>query len=116
MSCDPPPRVVRLDELTGHPVGRGLVRCVELGGLAFDQATFEPGWRWSEQHPGEDWCEERHVGFLIAGRMGFRMRDGSELEARAGDVYLVPPGHDSWTCGDEPCVALDLRVVRGPGL
>ena len=80
----------------------------EAGG----RATFEPGWRWSD-HATTDSCEERHLGYLIAGRMRFRMRDGSELEAGAGDVYLIPPGHDAWVVGEEPCSALDLQTVAG---
>ena len=43
--------------------------------------------------------------------MGFRMDDGTELEARAGDVYLIPAGHDAWVVGDEPCVALDVVPI-----
>ena len=30
---------------------RGRVDLIRLGGIAFDRATFEPGWRWSE-HAG----------------------------------------------------------------
>jgi hypothetical protein len=40
------------------------------------------------------------------------MDDGSELEASGGDVYLIPPGHESWVVGNEPCVALDLKPTR----
>jgi hypothetical protein len=31
------------------------------------------------------------------------MDDGSEEEFRTGDVMMLPPGHDAWTVGDEPC-------------
>jgi hypothetical protein len=44
--------------------------------------------------------------------MRFRMDDGTEIEARSGDVYLVPPGHDAWVVGDEECVALDIRALQ----
>lgn len=89
-------------------LGLGRVDRIELGGLVFDRATFFPGWRWSvHAGPGTS-CAERHVGYLVSGRMRFRMDDGTELEARAGDVYRIPPGHDAWVLGDEPCVALDL--------
>lgn len=85
----------------------GRVEVVRLGGVSFERATFRPGWRWST-HAGEGLCQERHLGYLIAGRMCFAMSDGTRLEAGAGDVYLVPPGHDAWVVGDEPCSALDL--------
>jgi hypothetical protein len=28
----------------------GRVDLVEVGGMAFDRATFQPGWRWSKQN------------------------------------------------------------------
>jgi uncharacterized cupin superfamily protein len=40
--------------------------------------------------------------------MGIRMEDGSEVEVGPGDVFASPPGHDAWTVGDEPCVAVDF--------
>jgi uncharacterized cupin superfamily protein len=36
------------------------------------------------------------------------MDDGTELEIGPGDVVSIPPGHDGWTIGDEPCVVLDF--------
>ena len=93
---------------------RELERCrvdlIRLGGISFDRATFEPGWRWSE-HAGQGGsCQERHVGYLISGRMRFRMDDGTEVDAQAGDVYLIPPWHDAWVVGNEPCVAPRSRL------
>jgi uncharacterized protein YjlB len=38
------------------------------------------------------------------------MDDGTEIDAAAGDVYLIPPGHGSYVVGNEPCVALDLGL------
>jgi quercetin dioxygenase-like cupin family protein len=85
---------------------RGRVDLVRLGGVSFERATFEPGWRWSDVHDGS--CQERHLGYVVSGRMRFLMDDGTEIGAVAGDVYLIPPGHDSYVVGNEPCVALDL--------
>ena len=99
-----------LAEAEERAIPHGLVHCLELGGISFDRASFEPGWRWSE-HAEEDWCRQRHHGYLVAGRMRFLMQNGTEHEAAAGDVYLIPAGHDSWVVGDEPCVALDLHIV-----
>lgn len=108
------PHVRSLDAATTSrvlPMGR--VDLIELGGIAFDRATFQAGWRWSE-HAEEAGagrlCCQRHLGFLISGRMRFRMDDGTEVEAAAGDVYSIPPGHDAWVVGDQPCAALDLSV------
>ncbi len=34
------------------------------------------------------------------------MDDGTVHEMRAGDLFYIPPGHDSWVVGDEPYVSL----------
>ena len=33
--------------------------------------------------------------------------DGSEFDARPGDVTALPQGHDAWVVGDEPAVVVD---------
>jgi hypothetical protein len=53
-------------------------------------------------------CSQRHLGYLVSGRMRFRIEDDTEVEAAAGDVYLIPPARDAWVVDDQPCVALDL--------
>jgi hypothetical protein len=35
------------------------------------------------------------------------MADGSEFDARPGDVTALPQGHDAWVVGDEPVVVVD---------
>jgi hypothetical protein len=45
--------------------------------------------------------------------MNVRMDDGSEGETGLGDVMIIPPGHDAWTVGDEPCVVFDFSA-RSP--
>ena len=36
------------------------------------------------------------------------MDDGSEGEIGPGDFAAIAPGHDAWTVGDEPCIAVDF--------
>lgn len=31
-----------------------------------------------------------------------------EEEFRAGEIWIIPPGHDAWVLGDEPVVALEF--------
>lgn len=91
--------------------GNGQAAVLEIGGRVVGRATFEPGWRWSENVKpiaGTDSCQVSHLGYIISGRMGVRMDDGTEGEAGPGDVFALAPGHDGWTIGDEPCVALDF--------
>lgn len=109
------PHVQSFDDAdTRRALPGGTIELIRLGGLDFDRATFGPGWRWSE-HAGSASCRERHLGYLVSGCMRFRMDDGTEVQAGAGSVYLVPPGHDAWVVGDEPCVALDLTPSPASG-
>jgi quercetin dioxygenase-like cupin family protein len=34
------------------------------------------------------------------------MDDGRVIEMHPGDVFYIPPGHDSWVVGNEPYVSL----------
>ena len=42
------------------------------------------------------------------GRNRITMDDGRELDVGPGDLFTVPPGHDSEVLGDEPYVSLHL--------
>jgi mannose-6-phosphate isomerase-like protein (cupin superfamily) len=45
---------------------------------------------------------------VLAGRTVVAMDDGTEGKLGAGDLFYVPPGHDSWVVGDEPYESLHL--------
>ena len=88
---------------------------VELGDLTVGRVTSQPGWRWSEHvRPtvGGEWCQARHVGVVLSGRLGVMMQDGTTMEFGPMDVHEIPPGHDGWTIGDEPCVVIDWAGLR----
>ena len=34
--------------------------------------------------------------------------DGTEGDARPGDVYVIEPGHHAWVVSDEPFVAFEF--------
>jgi class 3 adenylate cyclase len=90
-------------------------RIVELGDLTVGELVSEPGWRWSEHvRPtvGGDWCQARHVGFIISGELGIDFSDGSRAVFGPGDVFDVPPGHDGFTVGDVPCVQVEWIGIR----
>jgi len=63
-------------------------------------------------HVGGDWCEARHVGVVLSGRFGIVMRDGSTVQFGPLDVFEIPPGHDGYTLGDEPCVQIEWSGLR----
>lgn len=91
----------------------GLIakRTVELDGVAVTQVTFGVGARWSndlKSYAGTDLCELPHVAYVVSGELAVRMADGTEDTFPAGHVMLLPPGHDAWTVGDEPCVFIEF--------
>lgn len=83
----------------GHPVMR---------------ATFSPGWRWSadvKPIAGTDLCEVSHIGYCLSGGMRVHMSDGQRLDIKAGDVFVIPAGHDAEVIGDEACETVDFGEV-----
>jgi hypothetical protein len=95
---------------------RGAFELLTVGGMSIGRASYEPGWRWSEHVGplvGAELCEVEHVGMVISGRAAVRMADGRELVMGPGDVFAIPPGHDSWVVGDEPYVSLHLLGASG---
>ena len=89
---------------------KGKFETVSLGGMTIGRATYEPGWKWSEDVGpgiGEPFCSVEHVGMVVSGCATAAMADGTVTRMEAGDVFYVPPEpHDSWVVGDEPYVSL----------
>ncbi len=80
-------------------------------GRSIGLATFETGWKWSNDVKpiaGTDSCEVDHLGYCVSGEMIIRMNNGDEVRIKQGDVYEIPPGHDAWVVGSQPCVLLDV--------
>lgn len=85
------------------------------GELSIGRAIFEPGWKWSNDVKpiaGTAACEAPHAGYCLSGAMTIRMVDGDEFTIRAGDAFGIPPEHDAWVVGDEPCVMIDVGGYR----
>ena len=49
-----------------------------------------------------------HVGLVVSGRAAVKMDDGEERIMEPGDLFYVPPGHDSWVVGNEPYISLHV--------
>jgi hypothetical protein len=94
-----------------RPFGRGKLELASLGNVICGRATFEPGWRWSENVKPiarTESCQVHHTGYVISGRMKIVMDDGSATEIGPGDAMDCPPGHDAWVVGDEACVIVEI--------
>ena len=90
----------------------------------FEKGRFELVAPWRDDHRPRDLsaglemvgaCRRRAGADVLPrracrdGRVGLRDRgDGRRqiIEMRAGDIFYIPPGHDSWVVGDEPYVSL----------
>ena len=97
------------DEKRDFPSGN--LKLVNVEGVTFGLATFEPGWKWSTSLKPlmkTDSCQAPHTNYHISGRLHVKMDDGSEYEYGPGDIGIVPPGHDAWVVGDEPAVIVDI--------
>jgi hypothetical protein len=88
---------------------KGKFELVQLGGMTIGRATYLPGWKWSlhvGKAAGAKSCMVEHVGLVVAGRATAAMDGGHVIEMKAGDLFYIAPGHDSWVVGDEPYVSL----------
>lgn len=89
---------------------KGRFDIVHIGGMTIGRATYEPGWKWSEdvgKANGLTHCIVPHVGMVLSGIATAAMQGGEVYEMKAGDLFHVPEHpHDSWVVGDEPYVSL----------
>jgi class 3 adenylate cyclase len=108
-----PDQVIRLPKFTAE--------VVEVGEVTVGLLVTQPGWRWSvdvRPEVGGEWCQARHLGVVLSGRVAVQLQDGQLLEFGPNDVFHIPPGHDGWTIGDEPCVQIEwagLHTFAGLG-
>ena len=98
------------EEVREFPKGR--LELVTIGGATVGRAILQPGWRWStsvKPIAGTKSCEAPHFQYHVSGVLRVVMDDGTELDCRAGDVSLLPSGHDAWVVGNEPVVVVDFQ-------
>ena len=91
----------------------GLIKkeTVELNGVSVTRVTFDVGAKWSndlKDYAGTRSCQLPHVAVVVGGTLCVAMDDGSVESFSKNDVMLLPPGHDAWSVGDEPCVFIEF--------
>ena len=105
------------DQVRNFTLGR--IDIVNLDETTIGRFVWEPGWRWSKdvapvvRTPS---CQNRHVGYVIAGHLHVVMDDGTELDIVASDAYEIPPGHDAWVVGDVPWDTVEFTSARSFGV
>ena len=103
-------RFEKPDETLSFPNFNALI--VVLDETFVAKVVNQPGWRWSKDtkpRVGTPSCQFHHQGIILSGRMHTMLDNGTECTIGPGDVYDIPPGHDSWVVGEEPAVAIEFR-------
>lgn len=96
-----------------EPEAHGLIskRTADLDGVSVTQVTFDTGARWSadlKEYAGTELCELPHVAYVVTGTIAIQDKSGDTVEYSTGDAMLLPPGHDAWTVGNEPCTFVEF--------
>ena len=84
---------------------KGTFEVVHLGGMTIGRATYQPGWKWSEdvgRAMGSASCHVEHVGMVVSGCATAAMDDGAIVEMRPGDVFYVPPAMTAGSSARSP--------------
>jgi len=91
---------------------KGKLELLNVGGRTLGRAVFQPGWRWTRSLKAvakTDSCQAPHVNYHVSGVLHIVMDNGDERDCKAGDISVVPPGHDAWVVGNEPVVVVDFQ-------
>ena len=83
--------------------------------VTIGRAIFEPGWSWEKcvkPIAKTNSCQAPHTMYVISGRMKVVMDDGTEAESGPGEAVIIPPGHNAWVVGNEPCVTIDFTGAK----
>jgi hypothetical protein len=100
-----------LDSVEADTHGKIKKETAVLEGVRVTRVTFDVGARWAndlKEYAGTDSCLLPHVALVLSGVLRVQMDDGSVEDFGANDVMMLPPGHDAWTVGNEPCVFVEF--------
>lgn len=89
----------------------GRYDIVKMSGMVIGKATYDPGWKWSQdvgaKAGGATHCTLPHIGLVLSGHAVMEFSDGQIIDLTAGTMYETPAvPHDSWVVGDEKYVSL----------
>lgn len=89
---------------------KGKFELLFLPDMTLGRATYQPGWKWSEDvSPLSDteFCDVEHLGMVLEGSASVSFKDGVVRILEKGDIFYVPPiEHDSWVIGDKNYVSI----------
>ena len=111
MSYFPGMQKGNLDSVKADEHGKIKKETVGLQGVSVTRVTFGVGAKWSndlKEYAGTNSCQLPHVALVLSGTLRVVMDDGSQQDFSKNDVMLLPPGHDAWSVGNEPCVFVEF--------
>lgn len=87
---------------------------ITIGSFRIGRGVYKPGWKWSlHAGPQTGKPSERHIGYIVSGKMLVKGADGQEEVIGPGMAFEAAPSSDAWVVGDEPCEALDFARITG---
>jgi hypothetical protein len=111
MSFSPVMQKGSFDSVRADQHGKIKKESVSLEGVSVTRVTFGVGAKWSQdlkEYAGTESCQLPHVALVLSGTLHVVMDDGSADDFSRNEVMLLPPGHDAWTVGAEPCVFVEF--------
>jgi hypothetical protein len=93
--------------------GREHIEVIDLGGFKLKGQDRAPGRRLSTGTAdiGRPLCNDTHVGCVVSGQILVSLEGGEELDIRAGDVLVIPPGRAVWTPVEEACLTVRAKAA-----
>ena len=91
--------------------GKITKQSVNLDKVTATRVTFHPGAKWSRDlkaYAGTHSCALPHVAMVLQGTLRVVMDDGSKEDFSAGEMMLLPPGHDAWCVGKTACIFVEF--------
>lgn len=98
------------------PFPKGTSEIVRIGDTEIGRLTFERGWSWAKSiKPSVKTksCQVLHLFYHLSGTLKVVTDGGAEKLLKAGNISLIPPGHNAWVVGEESVEVLDLSGLVG---
>jgi quercetin dioxygenase-like cupin family protein len=93
---------------------KGKFELTRIGDTCIGKMYLEPGWSWEKHvkpHAKTQSCLASHTQYVLAGRIRFKLNDGTEQEYGPGDLAYIPPGHKAWIVGNDPFTGIELGTM-----
>ena len=96
---------------------KGKFEIVNLPNMVIGKATYQPGWKWSEDVSplsGTEFCEVEHLGMVLSGSATVDFKDGKVHVLTKGDIFYVSSKpHDSWVLDNEEYISIHFLGAEG---